>query len=106
MAEEQARQAEKQAQDLMEERARIKAEKERLERDNVELTAQVEIYQGMMSENGMDEEDLPLQALDADHADDLESVSLYDTSDQEVISDAALSHLTEESFKAKLEGAV
>lgn len=50
MAEEQARQAERQAQDLMEERARIKAEKEQLERRHNEMAARLEFLEGIISE--------------------------------------------------------
>lgn len=50
MAEEQARQAERQAQDLMEERSRIKAEKEQLERSHNEMAARLELLEGIISE--------------------------------------------------------
>lgn len=52
LAEEQARQAERQAQDLMEERAKIKAEKEQLERSHNEMAARVELLEGIISETG------------------------------------------------------
>ena len=52
MAEEQARQAERQAQVLMEERARIRAEKDQLERSHNEMAARLEILEGIISENG------------------------------------------------------
>ena len=51
MAEEQARQAERQAQDLMEERAKIKAEKEELKRNNNEMAARLQFLEGIISES-------------------------------------------------------
>ena len=51
MAEEQARQAERQAQDLMEERAKIKAEKEELKRNNTEMAARLQFLEGIICES-------------------------------------------------------
>ncbi len=48
MAEEQARQAERQAQDLMEGCAKIKAEKEELKRCNEEMAARLQLYEGIL----------------------------------------------------------
>lgn len=51
MAEEQARQAERQAQDLIEERAKIKAEKEELRRHNNEMAARLQFLEGIINES-------------------------------------------------------
>ena len=84
-AEEQARQAEKQAQTLMEERAKIKAEKEQLERSHDEMAARLQLLEGIIGDSEVlegDEDEILCEADVADFSDSTHQILSQRPEDQ------------------------